>query len=121
MLALDLVLGIAVLVLWPGSGVGTSEDASALYSQPAYLAVALVLGTMTTAIGGAICARWAPSLPYWNVAAFGSLSFVVGLLLAESTQPLWFTAVGSLLTMPAAIYGAYIGLRRSRQKQPRDA
>lgn len=117
MFALDLVWGIAVLTLWPEGGPGSARDTSALYSQPAYLVVGFVLGTMTTAVGGAVCARRSPALPYWNVAAFGVLSLAAGLLLSDATQPIWFTVFANLLTIPAAIIGGYRGLKQSRQKQ----
>lgn len=117
MLALDLIVGLALLVLWPGGSDDASADASAMYAQPAYLAVALILGTLTTTVGGMVCARRATALPYWNVAAFGALSMVVGLLLSDAIQPVWFTVLASLLTMPAAIWGARIALRKGQDRQ----
>jgi hypothetical protein len=113
MLALDLLSGVVVLILWPG-GTRTSADVAAIAAQPAYLVVAFVLGTLTTAVGGAVCARLAPTLPYWHAAAFGVLSVAVGMLLSDGSQPWWFTAMASLVTMPAAICGAQLGLKRSR-------
>jgi hypothetical protein len=113
MLALDLVSGIAVLVLWPGA-TSTSADVVAIAAQPAYLAVTFVLGTMTTAVGGCVCARLAPRLPYWHAAAFGILSVVMGLLLSDLAQPLWFTAMAILVTIPSAVYGAHVSLKQGR-------
>lgn len=113
MLALDLVSGFAMLVLWPGDS-GMPANIAAFAAQPAYMAVAFVLGTITTAVGGGVCARLAPVLPYWNAAAFGVLSIAAGLLLSDSTQPWWFTAMATLVTMPAALYGSHMVLRRSR-------
>jgi len=112
MLALDLASGIALLILWPG--VRTSADFAALADQPAYLAISFVLGTLTTAVGGGVCARLAPTLPYWHAAAFGVLSVVVGLLLSDPGQSWWFTALGVLATLPAALLGAQAALKRSR-------
>ncbi len=113
MLALDLLTGFAVLVLWPGD-TRTSADVAAIAAQPAYMLVAFVLGTITTAVGGGVSARLAPTLPYWNAAAFGVLSVAVGLFLSDSTQPGWYTALGTLVTLPAALYGAQVGLGRPR-------
>lgn len=113
MLALDLVSGIAVLFLWPGD-TSTPADIAAIAAQPAYLAVTFVLGTMTTAVGGGLCARLASSLPYWHAATFGVLSVVAGLLLSDPTQPLWFTVMAVLVTIPSAVYGGHVGLKRSR-------
>ncbi|WP_457350378.1 hypothetical protein [Roseateles sp. P5_D6] len=113
MLALDVVSGFAVLALWPGS-VSTSADVAALAAQPEYLAVVFVLGTLTTAMGGAICARLAPTVPYWHAAAFGVLSIATGLLLSDAAQSAWFTALATLVTIPAAIYGAWAGLKARR-------
>lgn len=112
-LALDLVSGLAVLMLWPG-GSWTPAGVEAMAAQPAYLAVAFLLGTLTTAVGGAVCARLAPTLPYWNAAAYGVLGIAVGLLLSGSTQPWGFTAMAILATIPAALYGARLGLQRRR-------
>ena len=114
MLALDLVLGMTVLLLWAGNGASTSAEA--MYSDAVYMALALTLGTMTTAVGGAMCARWAPVQPYWNAAAFGAVSVVAGLLLSDANQPGWFTFLACLLSIPAAIYGARMYLRRHTSK-----
>lgn len=111
-LALDLVSGLAVLMLWPGAN-WTAADVEAMATQPTYLAIAFVLGTLTTVVGGGVCARLAPVLPYWNAAAFGVLGIAVGLLLSDATQPWWFTAMAILATVPAALYGAHLGLKRS--------
>jgi hypothetical protein len=112
MLALDLMSGVALLVLWPGDA-RTSADVAAIAAQPAYLLVSFVLGTLTTAFGGGVCARVAPALPYWNAAAFGVLSVSVGLVLSDPSQPWWFTTMAILVTVPAALYGAHRGLNRS--------
>jgi len=112
MLGMDLVLGIAVLALWPG--VLTSADLAALATDPTYMAVAFLLGTLTTALGGAVCARLAPSVPYWHAAAFGVLSIVAGLMLSDSSQQWWFTTAATLVSIPAAIYGARVSLQRAR-------
>lgn len=112
MLALDLVSGIALLLVWPGPA-STSAEVATIAAQPVYLAVAFLLGTLTTAVGGGVCARLAPRLPYWNAAAFGVLSVAVGLLLSDLSQPWWFTATAVLITVPAAIYGAHRSLKRS--------
>lgn len=112
-LALDLVSGLVVLLLWPGAA-WTAADIEAMATQPAYLAVAFLLGTLTTVVGGGVCARLAPVLPYWNAAAFGVVCIAVGLLLSDSTQPAWFTAMAIVVTIPAALYGAQMSLKRSR-------
>lgn len=112
MLGMDLVLGIAVLALWPS--VSTSADLSALAVDPTYMTVAFTLGTLTTAMGGAICARLAPSVPYWHAAAFGVLSIVAGLLLSDSSQPTWFAVLATIVTIPAALFGANRRLKARR-------
>lgn len=81
MLGMDLVLGFAVLVFCPGAS--TSADLAALAVDLAYMTVAFILGTLTTTMGGAICARLAPSLPYWHAGVFGALSIVAGQLLSD--------------------------------------
>lgn len=111
-LAIDLATSLALLVLWPrGDGDGPA-DALPVYLEPSHLAVALVLGTVSTAIGGAVCARQAPALPYWNTAAYGVVGIVIGMLLSDPAQPIWFSALAWLLTLPAALVGASRALKR---------
>ncbi|MES2933276.1 MAG: hypothetical protein V4805_07290 [Pseudomonadota bacterium] len=67
---------------------------------------ALLYGTATTIIGGYLAARFAKKYPYFNAAAFGLTSIVLGLLLSSET-PFWFQALGLLSTIPAAVLGGH--------------
>jgi len=113
-LTIDLMTSIVMLLLWPRDGAeGAAADAVPVFLQPTHLAVALVLGTVSTAIGGAVCARQAPALPYWNTAAYGAAGVVIGMLLADPAQPAWFSALAWLATIPAALVGAGMALKRA--------
>jgi hypothetical protein len=78
-----------------------------------YLTAALVLGTASTVLGGYLVARMARSVPYFNALAFGVLGVVLALLLSRDL-PLWFMIVGFGLTLPAALFGAYLMKRSIR-------
>lgn len=76
-----------------------------------FLLGSIILGTLSTMVGGYLAARIAKKEPYWNAGAIGVLGIVLGLLLAKD-YPLWFNVVGFLLALPAALLGGH--LARSR-------
>jgi hypothetical protein len=77
----------------------------------------LILGTLTTAVGGYVAARLAKSVPYWNALVFGIVGIIVGILMAGDL-PLWYTVLGFGLTLPAALLGAYICKRGADSGPP---
>lgn len=91
--------------------------AIALSGNPEYLRSVLVLGTASTVVGGYLVARMTRAIPYFNALAFALLSIVLSLLLSVDLPP-WFMIVGFGVTVPAALFGAWLSKRQSRS--PRD-
>jgi len=87
--------------------------AVAVSQNPKYLTAALILGTASTVVGGYLIARMTRSVPYFNALAFGALGTVLGLAMSGEL-PAWFTIVGYGLSIPAALFGAYLRKRRGR-------
>ncbi len=75
--------------------------------QPPYLLVGGILGLLATALGGYVAARAAEVAPLLNAACVGLFDVVLGLFLIGSS-PLWFSVIGLLLTLPAAIAGGVL-------------
>jgi hypothetical protein len=84
-----------------------------LYGNPRYVMVMLILGTASTVIGGYLTARLVRSVPYFNALAFGVLGVLLGILMSADV-PAWLRAVGNVATVPAALAGAYLGIRWRR-------
>ena len=113
----DLISSFVLTGLFGGSAFDasmTDEQIQAatqvLIQNTDYLLSALILGTLSTVLGGFLAARLSESVPYFNALAFG----VVGLLLSVFTvgeAPLWFKIFGFGLTLPAALLGAYLAKR----------
>jgi hypothetical protein len=110
-LALDLVSGIGLMVALGGPVLSdamtpdeTSETIIAFTLSMPYLLGSLVLGTLTTVLGGYIAARFGKTAPFLNSGIFGVLGALLGLALSAGT-PLWFTVAGVALIIPAALLG----------------
>jgi CBS domain containing-hemolysin-like protein len=93
-----------------GSEEQVKSAVEAMTRDPAYLRAALILGTASTVVGGWLVARIARRIPYFNALAYGLLSVVLSVLLSGDL-PLWVRVVGTILTLPAALLGAYFGKR----------
>lgn len=113
-LGVDLMSSIVLTQMFggPGFGSGLSEEqlraaAQVLYQDVRYLTLGLILGTMSTVLGGYLAARLARAVPYFNALAFGVLGLLISLI-GSSELPLWFNIVGLLLTLPAALLGGHI-------------
>lgn len=101
---LDLIGGIAGFMLFAGS---MSEDViKALHSNTGFLLYALVLGFLTTSLGGYICAKFGKLAPYKNSAIFGAIGVIIGLFFA-TFDPVWFDIVSTVAVIPAAMLGGY--------------
>jgi hypothetical protein len=116
-LALDVVGSIALVA---GFGLELTEQMTpeqtqaaieAVTSTQGFLFASLLYGTATTVFGGFVAARLARSHPYFNAMAIGVLGIVLGLLLGGDA-PFWFEAIGFLMSVPAAVFGGRIALRR---------
>ena len=116
-LALDVVGGVALVVSF---GLQVTAQMTPEETQAAIEAVtrtdgfifaSLLWGTATTVFGGFVAARVARSHPYFNALAVGVLGLVLGLLMGGQA-PFWFDALAFLVSVPAAVAGGHIALRR---------
>ena len=116
-LALDVVGGVALVVSF---GLQVTAQMTPEETQAAIEAVtrtdgfifaSLLWGTATTVFGGFVAARVARSHPYFNALAVGVLGIVLGLLMGGQA-PFWFDALAFLVSVPAAVAGGHIALRR---------
>ncbi len=78
--------------------------------QPAYLLIGGVLGLLATVLGGYVAARVADVAPLLNAACVGVFGVVLGILFIGNS-PIWFSLIGILLTLPAAIAGGVLWRR----------
>lgn len=118
-LALDVVGSIALVSAF---GVQLTSDMSpeevntavlAVTQTTSFLFASLLYGTATTVFGGYVAARLAPGYPYFNALAVGVIGMVLGLLLADDA-PFWFEALAFLVSVPAAVFGGHLALRRNQ-------
>lgn len=116
-LALDVVGGVALVVsfgLQVTSQMTPEETQAAIEAitrTDGFIFASLLWGTATTVFGGFVAARVARSHPYFNALAVGVLGIVLGLLMGGEA-PLWFDALAFLVSVPAAVVGGHIALRR---------
>jgi hypothetical protein len=120
--ALDMLV-VRILVMIFGSELfvpGMSEDEvqkviEAIAANGNYQLTAFACGMATTILGGYLAARLAKGFPYYNGLAIGVVGvvFVLILLIFSSGGPRWVTIIGTLLTIPAAIYGAHLASKRT--------
>jgi hypothetical protein len=118
-LALDFVGG-TLLVASFSSGLieGMSPEQleasiRATMQSDGFLLASVLFGTATTVIGGYAAAHLARAYPYFNAFAVGVIGIVLGLVLGGDT-PWWFDAVAYVLSVPAAVLGAYLRQQRNQ-------
>jgi hypothetical protein len=115
---IDFVAGLVLFGVFAEAPLNATEEqaraaALALNQNSGYLTTALVLGTASTVLGGYLVALLARTLPYFNALAFAVLGILLGLWLSTDL-PAWFMVVGFGLTVPAALFGAYLMKRHQR-------
>ena len=116
-LALDVVGGVALVVSFglQVTAQMTPEETQAaieaITRTDGFIFASLLWGTATTVFGGFVAARVARSHPYFNALAVGVLGLVLGLLMGGQA-PFWFDALAFLVSVPAAVAGGHIALRR---------
>jgi hypothetical protein len=120
-LGLDIVSGIVLTMILGGDTFApglteqqTKEAVARLTSSDAFLRSSLVLGTLTTVIGGYIAARLAQTVPYFNALAFGIVGVLFGVA-AAGTLPLWYEIIGFGVALPAALLGGHIAKQQARR------
>jgi drug/metabolite transporter (DMT)-like permease len=117
---IDFITGIVLFSIFATDQIANASDeqvraaAIALTKDPAYLRAALILGAVSTVVGGFLVARIARSIPYFNALAYGVIGVVLGVL-TTGELPTWFRVVGIGLTVPASLLGAYFGKRPLRK------
>jgi hypothetical protein len=85
--------------------------------EPPYLLLGGLLGLLATVLGGYVAARTAEVAPLLNAACVGVFDVVLGIFFIGG-PPLWFSIIGLLLTLPAAIAGGVL-CRRTGNGHPR--
>jgi hypothetical protein len=103
-LILDIIGGIAGIPLFAESM--TEEAILAVEKQTNFLLYSLVIGSLTTVLGGYISAKYGKLAPYKNSVIFGLIGVIIGLMLA-TFDPLWFDIIGFISLIPASVLGAY--------------
>jgi hypothetical protein len=112
-----LFLVYASNALTPGpSQAALTEAKLSLAQDNGYLMVGLLLGTMTTVLGGYLAARIAKTLPLYNGLAVGVLGLFAGVFLGGGTEesPWWYLTVGYLSVIPAALVGAWLAQQKRK-------
>ena len=116
-LALDVVVGMALMAVLgaphPSPTVTHeqyTEAVTAFVHSAPYLGWSLVLGTLTTVIGGYVSARVGKSAPYVNSALVGAVGIVMGFVTASGV-PLWFNALAFAFAIPSGLLGGYMATR----------
>lgn len=123
--ALDSLTGIFLFLAFGGDqiGAGASQEdirtvADRVQQMDGYLLCGLVVGTLTTVLGGFAAGRMAKQLPLLNACAVGVIGIGLGLILGNPGEsPWWFNVIGYLTNVPAAIAGGYIARRRNEERQ----
>ena len=109
-LILDTVGGVVGVLLFSESM--TEEAILAIEKQTSFLLYALVIGLLTTVLGGYICAKYGKAAPYKNSIIFGFFGVAIGLMLA-TFDPMWFDILGFVTVIPAAVLGGYIAITKN--------
>jgi hypothetical protein len=111
---LDIAWSVALLFHIAGLTADQAAVAGAVdeyLRNNAYLGLSLVLGLLTTILGGYIVARIAKVAALINAVCFGCIGVAFNLLTAADL-PLWFNFLNLLLLIPAAIFGASLTVPR---------
>jgi hypothetical protein len=116
-------IAMMVLTTFLGTQVGgeglSQEEAMQLIErtlkEPPYLLLGGLLGLLATVLGGYVAARTAEVAPLLNAACVGVFDIVLGIFFIGES-PLWFSLIGLLLTMPAAVAGGVLCRRTLPQR-----
>ena len=110
----DQILGFILLIVFAQGTIepNMTEEATeialkAVTDKPAFLAIAMVLGTATTVGGGYLAARIARTFPYYNGLAIGLVGLAYQLYMWR-LNPLWMNVLAVLTVIPMSIWGAHL-------------
>ena len=117
-LAVVLVLSAILFAIFGGhlldTEMGDAEfeaAVNALLLSPSVMFWTFAAGAIATVLGAFATARIARSALFQNTVAFLAVSFVLSLLVSDSTYPLWAEVVSYLLMPPSAYAGVYLASR----------
>ena len=119
--AMDSLTGIFLFLAFGGDQIsaGASQEdirtvADRVKQMDGYLLCSLVIGTLTTVLGGYATGRIAKQLPLINACAVGVIGIGLGIILGSPGEsPWWFNTIGYLTNVPAAIVGGYLARRKN--------
>ena len=80
---------------------------SNLANNSSFLIFGMILGALSTIIGGYISAYFGKLAPYKNVAIYAVLGVLIGFAFVGG-GPLWYYNMGMLLIIPASLFGGYL-------------
>ena len=124
MLILDILVSVILFLLYSTSTLASGPSQAALLEaklslaqDSGYLMVGLLLGTLTTVLGGYLAARIAKTLPLYNGLAVGVLGLFAGIFLGGGTEesPWWYLTIGYLSVIPSALVGAWFAQKKSNE------
>ena len=87
-----------------------------LHDSSAFMITASALGLACSVLGGYVCARFANQNEYANGLAVGVLGVISGFLISPTDSLDFVTMLLAVATIPAALLGAHIKLRRDKAK-----
>ena len=113
-IGLDTVAGVVLVLIFGGhlfkSGITNQqlEEAMTVVAQGNnFLISSLIIGTLTTVLGGYIAARVARKEVYLNSGIVGLFGIFSGVFLAGG-YPIWFNVAAFLTVVPAALTGGHL-------------
>ena len=113
--AISVVLTAIVGRRLVGDDASVEELEQALLASEGYTALALLAGLACTVLGGYVAARTAGEREYLHALLAGAAVLLFGeMMMAQSTgsYPFGYRVIGTLLTVPAAVYGGHLRKRQ---------
>ena len=128
MLTLDILISVILFFLYSTSTLAPGQSQAALTEAKlslaqdnGYLMAGLLLGTLTTVLGGYLAARIAKTLPLYNGLAVGVMGLIAGIFLGGGMEesPWWYLTIGYMSVIPAALLGAWLAKEKLRPDNAR--
>lgn len=108
------LLGLAFAMIAGAGGMTPEQMQAQMADSDFYRVTASALGLACSVLGGYVCARFANQNEYANALAVGAVGVVMGELLSGGAGDMWLHLLGAA-TIPAALLGAHIKMRRDRR------